>query len=239
MSLKYPSNKGVTMNNMSKFNTFKEVCNELVESKFIRGSGGNASIRFSDFMYITESGKSLTDMSLDKLVKIHIETGEITESNKNKVPSSEYLMHLYCYRKRPEINTILHTHPVMVQSVCTNPEINLEPMFADYYVFLGKNVPHLNYITVTTSELALAVSNEIKNSSCAGIVMRNHGILTVGESPNEALYRTYAMEENARIQYNSMLINNGQIFSLSEESQKELDELESEKYRIKLLKEID
>jgi hypothetical protein len=47
------------------------------------------------------------------------------------------------------------------------------------------------------------------------------------------------MEENARIQYNSMLINNGQIFSLSEESQKELDELESEKYRIKLLKEID
>jgi len=31
---------------------------------------------------------------------------------------------------------------------------DLRPMFADYYVYLGKNVPHLPYVTVTTPELA-------------------------------------------------------------------------------------
>ena len=54
-------------------------------------------------------------------------------------------------------------------------------MFADYYVYVGKNVPHLPYITVTTPGWPP------RWSRCPGIgryaiVLRNHGLIAVGAS---------------------------------------------------------
>ena len=204
---------------------------KLVEDGFIKGTGGNVSVRRGNIMYISGSGRSLDDLDTDELVQVDIKSGKIL-TNKLR-PSSEYLMHLKCYQQRPEISCVIHTHPPMVQSLCSGTT-ELKPMFADYYVFLGSNVPHLPYITVTSSELADAVEKEITDESCQGIVLRQHGIITVGETVTEAIYRSLAMEEQAEIQYNATLIND--VNFLSDEELLKLDELASEKYRRQLLK---
>lgn len=204
---------------------------KLVRDDFIKGTGGNVSVRRGNIMFISGSGRALDDLDTSELVQVDIKSGKIL-SDKLK-PSSEYLMHLKCYQQRPEIRCVIHTHPPMVQSLCSG-SIELTPMFADYYVFLGKNVPHLPYITVTSEDLANAVEDKIKNKDCYGMVLRQHGILTVGETVTEAIYRTLAMEEQAEIQYNATLIND--VNFLSDEELKKLDNLASEKYRRQLLK---
>jgi L-fuculose-phosphate aldolase len=207
-----------------------ENAKELVDNGFIKGTGGNVSVRRGGIMFISPSGRALDDLDTAKLGQVDIKTGEII--SKDVRPSSEYLMHLKCYQNRPEVRCVIHTHPIMVQSLCGNE--TLIPMFADYHVFLGRNVPHVPYITVTTPKLAKAVEKEIKKKDCNGIVLRNHGIVTVGETIKEAVYRTYTMEENANIQFNRMLVSTAQ--PLPESSLKELDMLESEDYRKRLLK---
>lgn len=204
---------------------------KLVEDGFITGTGGNVSVRYGNFMYISGSGCALDNLDASELVQVDIESGEIL-TNKLR-PSSEYLMHLKCYQQRPEIRCVIHTHPPMVQSLCSGLT-RLRPMFADYYVFLGNNVPHLPYITVTSEALANAVELEISDETCQGIVLRQHGIITVGETITEAIYRTLAMEEQAEIQYNATLINDANF--LSYEELVKLDDLASEKYRRQQLK---
>ena len=109
-------------------------------------------------------------------------------------------------------------------------------MFADYYVYLGPDVPHLDYITVTTPELADAVEEVAQAPDCYGIVLRNHGAITVGTSVKEAYFRTLAVEEQAAIQHTALQV--GEPTFLSEEECRKLDNLSSEAYRKELLAEM-
>ena len=145
---------------------------------------------------------------------------------------TEVLMHLAIYRTRPEVNAVMHTHPKTTIAL-TAAGHDLRPMYADYYVYLGANVPHLPYITVTTPELARAVEAEFRAVDCVGMILRNHGVITVGTSIREAYFRTLAVEEQASIQWQALQV--GAPTFLSEEECARLDELGSEQYRRQLL----
>ena len=89
------------------------------------------------------------------------------------------------------------------------------------------------YITVTTPELADAVEEAAQEPDCHGIVLRNHGAITVGTSIKEAYFRTLAVEEQAAIQHAALQV--GKPTFLSEEECRKLDNLSSEAYRKELL----
>jgi ribulose-5-phosphate 4-epimerase/fuculose-1-phosphate aldolase len=66
-----------------------------------------------------------------------------------------------------------------------------------------------------------------------GVVLRNHGAISVGESIREAVFRTLAMDEQSVIQWQALQV--GEPTFLSEEECKKLDILGSEDYRRELL----
>ncbi len=144
-------------------------------------------------------------------------------------------MHLFVYRVRPELAAIIHAHPKMTIALCSAGH-DLKPLYADYYVYLGRNVPHVPYVTVTTPELARIVEREFTATDCHGMVLRNHGTITVGASVKEAVFRTYAMEEQAFIQWHALQV--GEPTFLSDEELARLDALGSEEYRRQLLAEM-
>ena len=141
-------------------------------------------------------------------------------------------MHLETYRVRPELTAMIHAHPKMTNALCSAGH-DLRPLFPDYYVYLGRNVPHLEYVTVTTPELAAVVKDAFSAADCYGLVHRNHGTITVGTSIKEALFRTLAMEEQATIQWHAQVV--GEPNFLTEAQCAELDQLGSEEYRRELL----
>ncbi len=206
---------------------------ELVTSGLVTGAGGNVSVRQHDRMWISPSGFSLQDAGEEHYPCISVATGEIVSGAQR--PSSEVLMHLYIYRARADVNAVIHAHPKMTIALCSAGH-DLRAMFADYYVYLGPNVPHVPYVTVTTPELARVVEREVEAPSCHGMVLRNHGTITVGASVKEAAFRAYAMEEQAFIQWHALQV--GEPTYLTDEECAKLDSLDSEEYRRRLLGEM-
>lgn len=206
------------------------IARALVDNGLVRGAGGNVSAREGDVMWISPSGYSFLDAGPDDYPGVSVSSGEIVQGGNR--PSSEVLMHLAIYRRRPLVNAVMHTHPPMTVAL-TAAGHDLRPMFADYYVYLGANVPHLPYVTVTTPELAAAVEAVVQADDCQGIVLRNHGAITLGSGVKEAYFRTLAVEEQATVQHAALQV--GRPRFLSDEECRELDKLSSEEYRRQLL----
>ncbi|MCY3759839.1 MAG: class II aldolase/adducin family protein [Gemmatimonadetes bacterium] len=205
----------------------------LSASGLVTGAGGNVSAREGGGMWISPSGFSLGEAAAADYPCVDIDSGEIVSPGRR--PSSEVLMHLGIYRARPELEAVIHTHPRTAIAL-TAAGHDLRPMFADYYVYLGPNVPHVDYVTVTTPELAAAVTAGFADPGVVGMVLRNHGSITVGASIKEALYRSLAIEEQADIQWRALQV--GTPAFLSEKECARLDELGSEEYRRRLLAEM-
>ena len=206
---------------------------ELARSGLVTGAGGNVSAREEDRMWISPSGLSLEDAAEEDYPSVSIESGEILGGHQR--PSSEVLMHLAIYRVRPNVTAIFHAHPQGTIALCSSGH-DLRPMFADYHVYLGHNVPHVPYVTVTTPELAQVVGLHFAARDCRGMVLRNHGTITVGASVKEAAFRTYAMEEQALVQLQALQV--GEPTFLSDVECEELDALDSEEYRRQILAEM-
>jgi len=211
-------------------NELFETARELESSGLVTGAGGNVSARDGDTMWISPSGFSFADARAGDYPAVSISSGEVTSGDHR--PSSEALMHLLVYRVRPEVNAVIHTHPRMTIAL-TAAGHDLRAMYADYYVYLRGNVPHVSYVTVTTEKLARVVEREFAVPNCYGMILRNHGAITVGETVKEALFRTAAIEEQAFIQWHALQV--GTPTFLSDEECRELDELGSEEYRRRLL----
>lgn len=200
----------------------------VMEEKLATGGGGNISARLDKVMLISPSGFSLEDVAPNEYVEVNILTGEVAPDALR--PSSEVLMHLTCYRQRPDVRAVIHTHAPFTIAL-TSSGHDLKPMFADSIIYLGRHVPHIDYITVTTPELAAAVEKVIPGCNC--VILRNHGAITVGENLKQAFWRACSVEESARIQFLAALIGTPKFLDAAEADR--LESLASEQYRRQLL----
>ena len=204
----------------------------VLTERLATGAGGNISARSGDVMLISPSGFSLEDAAPEQYVPISISSGAILGGDSLR-PSSEVLMHLACYRKRPDVGAVIHTHPQFTIALCSSGH-DLRPMFADSIIYLGQNVPHLDYVTVTTPELAAAVEGCLGAAVC--IILRNHGAITLGANLKEAFWRACTVEESACIQFLGTLVGKPRFLDQSEAER--LEALGSEQYRRELIRQM-
>lgn len=199
---------------------------ELVSSGLVVGAGGNLSMRDGEFMYISPSGFDLKEIADHQWVKVHIESGQYEGELR---PSSEILMHLECFRKNSSINACLHAHPTYSVAVSSAGK-EIPPLFPDFPAMI-KKVGYIDYVIPTTSILAEKVSELVVDTDV--MVMRNHGVLTVGKTMKEAYFFMQLTEESAKVFTYSSVLGSPRI--LSNEECTALRNLSTEKYRAKLL----
>ncbi|MDR4945142.1 class II aldolase/adducin family protein [Neobacillus cucumis] len=207
----------------------KLYASKIVQTGLVVGAGGNLSMRDGNIMYISPSGFDLQEIEDHQWVRVNIETGEILDDLK---PSSEILMHLECFRKRPDITAVLHAHPSYSVGVSSSGH-NIPSLFPDFPAMI-KSVAYLDYMIPTTEVLADAVSAVIEENDVA--VMRNHGVLTVGKTMKEAYFFMQIIEESAKVYTIASTVGIPRV--LTEEECQDLRNLSSEKYRSKLLKDV-
>lgn len=208
-------------------NQLKLYANKIVDSGLVVGAGGNLSMRDGNIMYISPSGFDLKEIEDDQWVRVDIESGEVLDDLK---PSSEVLMHLECFRKRPDITSVLHAHPSYSVGV-SSTGLDIPNLFPDYPAMVRK-VSYLDYLIPTTHVLADAVADVIENSDV--VVMRNHGVLTVGKSMKEAYFFMQLTEESAKVFTIGSIVGKPRI--LTNQECEDLRNLSSEQYRSTLLK---
>jgi L-fuculose-phosphate aldolase len=217
------------MNMSSVIEQLKLYANKVVQAGLVVGAGGNLSMRDGDIMYISPSGFDLQEIEDHQWVRVEISTGKVLDELK---PSSELLMHLECFRRRPDIQAVLHAHPSYSVGVSSAGK-NIPPLFPDFPAMIRK-VSYLDYVIPTTEVLANAVGSLIGDSDV--IVMRNHGVLTVGKTMKEAYFFMQLTEESAKVYTIASIV--GQPRILTEQECQELRNLSAEQYRSKLLKEV-
>jgi len=200
---------------------------KLVESGLVVGAGGNLSARDGNVMYISPSGFDLQELTDDLWVKVEIESGKVLSDLK---PSSELEMHLECFRRSEDIQAVLHAHPSYSVGVSSAGK-EIPPMFPDFPAMV-KNVSYIDYVIPTTEVLAKAVGEVVADSQ--SIVMRNHGVLTVGASMKEAYFFMQLTEEAAKVFTIASIVGTPRI--LTDQECDDLRNLSSETYRSNLLK---
>jgi L-fuculose-phosphate aldolase len=198
----------------------------LLDEGLVVGAGGNMSIRDEDHYYVTPSGYAIGELMEEDLVRVNIETGEY-EHEMNR-PTCEYQMHINIYRKRAEVEVIIHAHPPYVIGVCSSGNA-LQIMTADAAAYLHP-IRQIPYIPPGGQELADAVSDALGEDGNV-CVMENHGAIALGRSCREAFMRIELLEDAAMTQFIASSAGTPRFFT--QEQIDEINNLSAEQYRKK------
>jgi len=217
------------MNNQALREELVSWGNRLIREGLVTGPGGNISARSGDIIYVSPSGYAFDELGPDDYVGVDLNTGQQVDGTLR--PTSETEMHLGCYRKRPDVTTVFHTHPKYTIAMASAGH-TLQAMCAEFHIYAGSHIPHVDYVTVTTPALAQAVEAVISDKVNV-IVLRNHGAIGLGASMKQAYYRIISLEEGAQIQWLATQVGTPRFFTPQELT--DLDQLSSEKFRKKLL----
>lgn len=181
---------------------------KLVEANLTSGTGGNLSIidRRNGQVAITPSGIDYFETSVNDIVITDIDGGHVEGYNK---PSSELSFHLAIYKKRPDINAIVHTHSTYATTIaCLGIEL---PAVHYMIAFSGNKVPLAPYRTFGTQDLADSVSEHIGEYNA--VLMANHGLVSCGENIANAFTTAEEIEFTARIYIQAKSIGEPVILS--------------------------
>ncbi len=160
----------------------------LYTEKLNGGYGGNFSVRDEDYIYITPSGLPKDKLDYTDIIVIDFK-GNIVEGQGK--PSSEILFHILIYKKRTDVNAIIHAHPPFATGFSI-AQIPIEDgIHEESCIVLGK-VPVIPYEVTSSKELAEKVSEVIEEHSAA--LLANHGAITVGEDLERAFRKIEELE---------------------------------------------
>ena len=169
-----------------------DTCKRLYDRNLTVSAGGNMSLRVDDFVLITPSGRNKGLLDPTDIVKLSLD-GKVLSEGK---PSIEHRFHLALYRKNPEVNAIVHCHPLYCTALAVQGKsvrCNITP---EGVLLLGE-VPMVPYFTPGSDELVKAVESY---SDYDAMLMAKHGALTQGRTMEEAYNRMEELEFQAHLQ---------------------------------------
>ena len=188
-----------------------EVGRRLHERAYVASNDGNISVRLDDGRLLTTpKGVSKGFMTPDMLVVTDLEGQKISGE---RDPSSELLMHLAVYERRPDVTAVVHAHPPVATGFAVAGIPLDRAVLAEVITTLG-SIPIADYGTPSTHELADAVGKYIKIHD--GLLLANHGAITVSDSLMSAYYKMETVEHFARISVVARLLGRERLLSREE-----------------------
>ncbi len=208
----------------SEYEIRKQICeigNRMYDKSFVAANDGNISVRLGDKMIIvTPTGVSKGNMKPEQLVKMDID-GKVYGKN---LPSSEVKMHIEVYNQNPKLRAVCHAHPPISTAFAVAGIALDKPILAEAVVLLGV-VPVAKYATPGTEEVPNSIKEYVNNHNA--VLLANHGLLTWGETLEQAWFRMESTEH-----YGKILLYVKQIGPAREFNRQQLDELIKIKHRI-------
>lgn len=183
---------------------------EMLEKKLTVETWGNLSLRDPDtgLVYLTPSAMPYHTITEGDVVVLDRE-GNLVEGGRK--PTVEKELHLGLYRTRPELNAVIHTHPVHSQvfAVLRRP---IPPIMDEAAQVIGGTVRVAGYALPGTKELADNVCRAMEGRVRA-CLMANHGAVCVGESMEQAFKVCTVLEMTAQIYHTALTIGEPVVLS--------------------------
>jgi len=178
----------------------------------IRLSAGNISARIDDQLAaITPRSRSYDIMKPEDISIVTLD-GELVEGEFK--PSSETPLHTALYREMPDVGAVVHTHSVYAMTFAASekplPIISVEGLAAR----CKGCIPVARYVS-PGSPVAGEVAMEVfrAHPGLKGLLLRNHGLLTVGPDVETAWQTAYKIETAAQVAYQAYSL--GKVIELT------------------------
>jgi L-fuculose-phosphate aldolase len=188
-----------------------EVGRRMYARGYTASNDGNISVRLgADRLLMTPKSVCKGFMTPDMMCITDLD-GRKLQGDRD--PSSEMLMHLEVYRQRPDVRAVVHAHPPTATGFAVAGIPLDRAVLAEVLTTLG-SIPIAQYATPSTKELPEAVRQYIKAHD--GMLLANHGALTVGGDLFGAYYKMETIEHFARISLVARLLGRENLLSREE-----------------------
>ncbi|QLH74718.1 MAG: class II aldolase/adducin family protein [Methanomassiliicoccales archaeon] len=184
----------------------------LYDKGLVTGTSGNISVRGDeDTMLITPSGACKGMLSVSDMIEVRISDGELLSEGR---PSMETPFHLAFYRKRRDVNAVVHSHPLYCTIFAVAGLRVFTTLTPESLLVLGREVPYVPYATPGSEDLAEGLTENMGDANA--FLLDKHGAIAVGGSLKDAFHRLETLEFMAEMQYRLIAIEKGDPLPMDE-----------------------
>lgn len=158
----------------------------LAAGGYVVGADGNLSVRDGNAILITPTRIAYEKLAVADIVSIDDDRR-----------SSEWAVHAAVYAARPDVQAVIHAHPVYSCVLAVRGE-RLEELLDEVAPVLGGPVEVAEYAPSGTQQLGQNAVAALGGRHA--VILANHGTVTVGGDLEEAFYRLEVLERAAQVQ---------------------------------------
>ena len=180
---------------------------ELPRHGLVVWTGGNISARDLEtgLVAIKPSGVRYEDLTADAMIVLDLD-GRIVEGAYR--PSSDTASHLYIYRHRPDVNGVVHTHSryaTAFAAVGRSIPVYLTAQADEF----GGEIPCGGFALIGDEAIGAEVVKGIGRSPA--ILLKNHGVFTVGLTAEAAVKAAVMVEDVAATVWAALQIGTPEV----------------------------
>jgi len=166
----------------------------LYRRGLLSGKEGNLSVKMpGERVLITPARKDYSALVPEDLVVLDLQGRKI---GGQRSPSSELRMHIEIYRRRQDVEAIIHTHATYA-SILAVTHSKLPAVLDELTIALGGEIEVSHYAVPGTEELGRNVATALDGKKAAFIA--NHGCVAVGRSIDEAVENMIVLERASKV----------------------------------------
>jgi L-ribulose-5-phosphate 4-epimerase len=169
---------------------------ELVRYRLVAWTAGNVSARVpgEDLIVIKPSGVSYDELSAETMVVCDLD-GNLVEGD--FAPSSDTAAHAYVYRAMPAVGGVVHTHSPYATAWAARgePIPCVLTAMADEF---GGEIPVGPFALIGSDAIGRGIVATLAGHRSPAVLMRNHGVFTIGPDARAAVKAAVMCEDVAR-----------------------------------------
>lgn len=166
---------------------------EIKRSGLISLSGGNVSVRKENgHVLVTPSGTSYETMKVKDIVVLTLD-GKRVEGTLRESVDTEAI--LYIYKNMPDVNAVIHTHQPYATAAGLIGDVLPAAVTTLANVTLGE-VNVAPYSSPASLDMGIQTVKHIGDRRA--VILKHHGVITVGPTLKDALYAAVYMEDAAK-----------------------------------------
>lgn len=174
---------------------------DLVKHNLVVGTSGNASGIDPETreVIIKPSGVDFADLRPEDLVVVDLDGNVVAGDLK---PSVDTASHLYVYRSRNDVGGVVHTHSPFATTFAARGE-PIGVFTTTHAALFGGPIPVSDYAVIGEEEVGKEIVAHVGSGS--SVLLRNHGVFTIGSTVEKALRAAMYTEESAEVAHLSLL----------------------------------